>query len=1389
MFHGSCVGISEDAPEYVCQECVDFHTRRRRTRGTILGSETADTPNGFEPIRNFSAATTGVAAPSQSAASTNNDDAQSPDINSTLLRADFGADMDDDEICPICEEECTCAKNEYATGSGFTADNNASVRSSNGLATYQMIKPTYESNLVNTKRTQRSRSTPRKPRKQKASAPIDRSLISRLVSTMDRKSATDLQAIDVDEDTEEFLDDSGLQGLATNDPGFTSSDEDLDDSAFTSATNTGLNSHAASVALAQAVQMAKMKKRNGRPLRQENIKTMPAMASKNKRKQRKAGMPLHAHAANASPTMVDGSVTANRGHNMHSLPRKQKAALPAPALTTRLDEEEDEEIINITDVTSDEASVGLTSESEFDQHAGMHIGRNMVALTESDDARILCDEDEDIEMEDAAYLAHMKESGYSTSSLSDVDDGRMGMISDSITNDSELDSGAESDSESISNADSMAARRHARRQLKSRRRKYPTHIPESIQDRSESEAETDQELTFRAAQTEREHALVEYSRASGDHEDALLEMHLDQLRAVHSVIQDCPAPLLEHAAAASASDDLSDMDGEIVFTYHSQTCGSSNESSNDMLEDWATESRMRRGRDSESMDSDSSMSNAAVNRMLVQEDNDRRSRSYSSDSYDEFYTRSAFLDMCSDDIGNPTDGDDNDIYGSNLDLNSASLALGVALSMEQQGYSKEDAAAAAAVAAAAYPNTGSVNNGSSAETLGNHAPTTTITASMNSNGEADPIDGIVSIKSSTPRVSSSRMATGTHTPFMNSDWRMAAAAAAAAAYLDASKPSATPYVLPKDLNEARSPSIALSTAVDSSSFGEPASTVGLSLHTTAVETAENTGRCGISMDWGCEAKYGTELPTVTRAPSAPTLGSGLFASQLPNSSFYKPLSSIRSPAKGATVAAPPTIPHGDAPSALPNIQTDQSFGINTAEYVATGPVDKSAISASGEHTGLKRKADNDDLNAGEGASSDAEDKRMRRESQSDVNLPYEPSALDLSALFALDGSQTASPATASDVGTLMRGRHNYGTWHGEDDDDDWLLTMDQLVDTDALMTKSPPPSPIEGANAVSDAFSHSASGSGRGQVGSAAGGSDPFARWDRIPINIFRRSRALASSNRRLMGSQDDSIGGMSSLAMSAIKSSRQRRALVSSTLLTQHTLPAEAALQQHSMRLALRQERRGMRRVQSSTATAGALGLHMPPPSTPLSAQATLQIASTTDRGSASGSVSPSAVYRSSNHTAATTKRRSRALDFTRKPMSVDRSILKSKRVGELRGRHRKLVSSGIVTDVGTPCGSSSQASDCSETAAGTTSATNLASRNSVGFHTDDGGHESESVYAFDWLEDAEDLALFAMPEINPVNDIQQQQQPSMTMVLASSSPMLMPFRTGSDAGSDPRR
>ncbi|KAJ2171772.1 hypothetical protein EV181_007752, partial [Coemansia sp. RSA 532] len=205
----------------------------------------------------------------------------------------------------------------------------------------------------------------------------------------------------------------------------------------------------------------------------------------------------------------------------------------------------------------------------------------------------------------------------------------------------------------------------------------------------DSELETDQELTFREAQTATEHALVEYGESGDDREDELLQMHLEQLRAVHNVMQDCSAPLLDYVGI-SDSDELSEAEGDIVFTYHSHS-NDSDDLSDDLMEGWATDAR-KRWKDADSCGSDSSVSESKIDKLRLKEEDDEQEKLYSSDSYDEFYTRSAFLDMGSDGI-DMVGADD---YTHELDLDSASLALGVALSMEQQGYSKEDAAAAAA---------------------------------------------------------------------------------------------------------------------------------------------------------------------------------------------------------------------------------------------------------------------------------------------------------------------------------------------------------------------------------------------------------------------------------------------------------------------------------------------------------------------------------------------------------------------------------------------------------------------------------------------------------------------------------------------------------------------
>ncbi|KAJ2355447.1 hypothetical protein GGF43_002682 [Coemansia sp. RSA 2618] len=240
----------------------------------------------------------------------------------------------------------------------------------------------------------------------------------------------------------------------------------------------------------------------------------------------------------------------------------------------------------------------------------------------------------------------------------------------------------------------------------------------------------------------------------------------------------------------------------------------------------------------------------------------------------------------------------------------------------------------------------------------------------------------------------------------------------------------------------------------------------------------------------------------------------------------------------------------------------------------------------------------------------------------------------------------------------------------------------------------------------------------------------------------------------------------MSSLAMTAIKSSRQRRALVNSTLLTQHTLSAEAALQQHAMKQALRGDRRGMQRSES----AALLGMHMPPPApppTPLASRAMLHHTGLMPGTEGSlASISPSRTSRKDSQ-GVSSRRQSKALDFSARVADAD----------DLRGRHRRLVSSGIVTDVGTPCEVLSAASDSSETVA-----LGVGRRSASVAANDADGNGSDTGYAFGWLEDEEDLSLFTMPEIEEADD----QQPSMTMLLASTSPMLMPLRSKSDIGSD---
>ncbi|KAJ1810322.1 hypothetical protein LPJ75_004234, partial [Coemansia sp. RSA 2598] len=648
-------------------------------------------------------------------------------------------------------------------------------------------------------------------------------------------------------------------------------------------------------------------------------------------------------ADSVEPLVYEVNATVIRGRDRRPSATKRGISpirAPSEALSG-----EDDEFINITDFTSD-TSAGYPSETEFDLPSTQ--GEEVPPLASWSDtaSNLLAEEedDEDIEKSEEAYLISMHENEFSSSSLSDLDEERLAGIRRGRAASRDIDSGEESDSES-NDGDGIA---------RARRRKAAMHRQHVIECRgfdaisdigslsdigsigslTSSDDESDQELTFREARTAEERALAEYVGSSDEREDALLNMHLEQLRTVRNAMPDCPSsPIFD--AEASGSDVVSDVEMRIAFAYHSD--GSSDDSkdlSDDLMEGWATDARRRWEADSDSS-SDSSLSETKIDRLRLKGDeDDNHSDLYSSDSYDEFYARSAFLDMNSEDDDVALE---DALYPPGMDLDSASLALGVALSMEQQGYSKEDAAAAAAVAAAAYPGANASEEQGAAGVLGKPAGTTTITASMNANGEADPIDGIVSIKSSSKTAGATRMATGTHTPFFPSGWR---AAAAAAAYLDNQNQPALPYVLPKDLNEARSPTIALAAATAAEAQAEADAMVAAVVGSESAQkgVAEEVSSSHLAarglLDAGLAGSPSKALGTIASAESTATIVpseqasakhvagedpgfySGIdadsaaparhlqpqsaaaatsFTSQLRNSSFYKPLSSICSP--------------------------------------------------------------------------------------------------------------------------------------------------------------------------------------------------------------------------------------------------------------------------------------------------------------------------------------------------------------------------------------------------------------------------------------------------------------------------------------------------------------
>ncbi|KAJ1937644.1 hypothetical protein GGF37_005118, partial [Kickxella alabastrina] len=774
----------------------------------------------------------------------------------------------------------------------------------------------------------------------------------------------------------------------------------------------------------------------------------------------------------------------------------------------------------------------------------------------------------------------------------------------------------------------------------------------------------------------------------------------------------------------------------------------------------------------------------------------------------------------------------------------------------------------------------------------------------------------MSIKSSSTARGTSRMATGTHTPYLTSEWRAAAAAVAAVSYLDTTKPPVISYVLPKDLNEARHPSIALAAATAAEAEAEAdalvaavveaapaalsvadlsdgwkiqgnyAATIGSNDSTTAglqlvidnITGSAATTANAVDVDKhdhevadedNDEGEYEDEdsdedayhptsntsghsvVPSPKSSMSESAMLPSAFTSQLPNSSFFKPLSSICSPIRrtsstntAAIQSARRRLSVGPASASTEPIESVDNMLSLGSGFVPGAPLVSlaevnAALSALAEQSTsaspvgatfglLKRKLSESSI--GESATNE---KRVCGNNifaemtgeAADVVVDQLP--LDMSMLFATGTTSSdianalCRPRTPQDVnptvemgaGTPMRSAVGiFPVDHdAEDDIDSWMMSMDQLVDTDALLIKSPPPSPADSTAGSMDAggmghLPHIGSVGGRiGGTMTTGSGTDLFARWDRIPVNIFRRSRALASNHRRQLSS-DDMLGTASSLALTAIKSSRQRRTLINTTLLAQHTLPAEAAMQQHAMKLAMRNGRRGLRNPELHLS---GMALPPPPPPTPLSSVAGSAQRETVDLSNPAALISPMLMLQRNQYSQ---KAENMSAMGMIQAMSAGISGVDSVNGAGVSGiaradsqheRHQQLVASGAVPEPGTPWETLSQHSDHSEVTAASAEVARLAdsSRMDTGAgdsggmskdHILDGMHDVDMAglgddgggcgYAFGWLEDDEDLGLFAMPELSTGSS---RQQPSMTMVLASTSPMLMPFMAGGGAGS----
>ncbi|KAJ2843861.1 hypothetical protein IWW36_005397, partial [Coemansia brasiliensis] len=340
--------------------------------------------------------------------------------------------MDDDDICPICEDECTCGSTRL--GDEVADEANSPKPLFAQIVNQHHSPPRYESAVEekafqvassakkSAKKTKTVSSKPKSKKPRKSKGPKDKSLISRLVNVMGN---TRPSAKPEDNDVEE-LDDTSLYPFAGDDPKVLSSDSDNSEM-FVAADSFVQNDVTSHAALAQAMHITKSKKRK------QSLKASSRSTSWHKKKSQEAH---RVRAADVEPKIYEVDAAVIRGREKHVSPARRRIVSPKLLAEST---DDDDEFINITDVTSDGSIAGGISETEFDQPKSLLDGDTNVWS----DSRIFDDnDDEDIEKEDAAYLVSMQKDGYSSSSLSDLDDAQMEIIRGGST-DSDLDSGDE----------------------------------------------------------------------------------------------------------------------------------------------------------------------------------------------------------------------------------------------------------------------------------------------------------------------------------------------------------------------------------------------------------------------------------------------------------------------------------------------------------------------------------------------------------------------------------------------------------------------------------------------------------------------------------------------------------------------------------------------------------------------------------------------------------------------------------------------------------------------------------------------------------------------------------------------------------------------------------